>query len=40
MDKQTMRRTVRFKGRDIETLTSDFSYQNEGENKKSRKEKN
>ena len=40
MDKQTIRRTVRFKDRDIEALRLDFSYQNGGDNKKSRKEKN
>ena len=39
MDEQTIRRTVRFKDRNIEAFKSDFSYQNGGDNKKSRKEK-
>ena len=39
MDKQTMRRTVRFKDREIECFKSDFYYQNSNDINKSKKEK-
>ena len=39
MDKQTMRRTVRFKDREIECFKSDFYYQNSNNINKSKKEK-